>query len=581
MKTLCAIFLLGRAFLPAFEFVEHQQVPNRTDPPPVISEIMADPNPVAGLPDAEYIELYNPSEIEFSLTGCRLRIATRTYTLPPVRMAPYGYVIVCDAADVSLFTEQGRMAAIEGMPALVNTGTTLTLLSPEGVVLHTVTYNDRWYGTAELATGGRSLEMIDPGNRCGRASNWHGSLDPKGGTPGMNNSVGASNPDLSGPVLLHATPGGESKVLLHFSESMDSASLSDPGTYYGSGELLNPAEARPTGPDYASVELTFAQSLLPGDLYTITVLPVPADCAGNQLVPPAGVNVAIPEPADSFDVVINEVLADVAEGQSEFFEVLNRSTKVIDLAEIGFTLTSPSTGKVSREVHSAIPFLLFPGKPLAVTRDTACLPDLIRKPHPSAILETASLFVLPDEEGILTLHTREGRISDQFHYDKSMHSPFLSRTEGVSLERRYSGHPTQSGDNWTSASSEVGYATPGQENSQNESENQNENEREWVVVSPLVFSPDGDGLDDVVLVGISPGEPGCVGDIRVFSSGGECVALPAQHALLGSETWITWEGTSMGGGLAGPGLFIIHAEIACRSGVTRKYRKVVTLLRRL
>ncbi len=40
---------------------------------------------------------------------------------------------------------------------------------------------------------------------------------------------------------------------------------------------------------------------------------------------------AIPQPADSFDIVINELLFDVPPGMSEFIELFNRSEKVIDL----------------------------------------------------------------------------------------------------------------------------------------------------------------------------------------------------------------------------------------------------------
>jgi len=216
-----------------------------------------------------------------------------------------------------------------------------------------------------------------------------------------------------------------------------------------------------------------------------------------------------------------------------------------------------------------------------LSSDTAILPDLVLRPDPSGVVETASLFGLPDEEGILSLLNREGRILDRFHYHKSMHSPFLSHTEGVSLERKFSGYPTQSGDNWLSASSVVGYATPGRENSQMKNEGESGHEEGWVVVSPVEFSPDGDGLDDAVMVGISPGEPGCVAEVRVFSSDGVCAAIPAQHVLLGSETWFMWEGKRKDGGEAGPGLYIVHAAIACRSGSARKYRKVVSLLRRL
>lgn len=585
MKTLGAIFLLFGPIQAPCEGSDLPRPSGQPAYPPLITEIMADPTPVAGLPEAEYIELYNPAGSEFSLAGCRLRMGTHVLVLPSLPLTPYGYIIICDAADAPLFAGRGPVAAVTSMPAVVNTGGTLTLESAGGQVLHTVTYSDRWYGSTALASGGRSLEMIDPGNRCGRAENWHTSVDPEGGTPGKANSVSAPNPDLDAPVLLRAIPGEGPSAILYFSENMDSASLADPAVYSAGGEPAVPLEALPAGPDYSSVRLTFPHTLLPGVTYTLTVLPVPTDCAGNTLAPGAGTEVALPVEADSFDVVIHEVLADASPGQSEFFEILNRSEKVLDLAEFTFTLTPATSAGGSRDIRPGIPFLLFPGKTLALSRDIRLLPSLFQRPDPAGILEIPSLFSLPDAEGILSVQNREGITLDRFRYDKSMHSSFLSHTEGVSLERIWPGWPTQDRDNWTSASPEAGYATPGRANSQGRKDTdtgdvQENGENSWILVSPPAFSPDGDGLDDAVMIGIFPGSSDCVAEVRIFSSSGENVAIPAHHVLVGSETWFTWEGTRKDGAAAGPGMYIIHAEIACRSGVVRKSRKVVALLQR-
>lgn len=542
----------------------------------VISEIMADPSPVVGLPSAEYIELFNRSESVFSMAGCRLKAGKYQKPLPAVNIPAKGYLILCDVSDTTRLSCFGKVAGIPGMPAVINTGCPLTLFSPEGKVIHTVTYSDHWYCQASKSGGGWSLEMIDAANPCGRSENWCASEDPSGGTPGRPNSVSAANPDLVTPLLLRATTDDGLCITLHFSENMDSASLSDPGAYYGSRGLLNPVSVHPVGPDYAAVNLTFRSPLSKEFIYTLTALPQLTDCVGNPLAAGPGADVAIPWPADSFDVVLNEVLADVADGKSEFIEVLNRSDKVADLSEFTLTLTSCATGS-TREVNPGDPFLLFPGQPVVLTRDGKHLPDSIQKPDPARILELPSLFILPDEEGILALESREGRVTDRLIYSQSMHSPFLSDTEGVSLERLDSDLPTQDGDNWASASSLEGYATPGRQNSQHV----NENEAEEIIVSPAVFSPDGDGVDETILIGIHTDEPGCLGEVRIFDLRGTCVAVPAHHELMPRETWLTWDGTRMDKSILEPGIYVIYTEFTCRTGIVRKSRKVVTLMRKI
>lgn len=554
MKTLGAIFLV------------------------VISEIMADPEPRILLPSAEYIELHNLSGVSVPLNGYRLRVGKTVKALPPATLPPQGYLVLCDANDTALFPDSVHTAGIPGMPALVNTGSVLTLLSPEGGVVHTVAYSDRWYGSSS-SDGGRSLEMIDPANPCGRSENWTASEDPSGGTPGRGNSVYRLNPDRTSPALQYATTGTPGVVTLHFSEPMDSASLSDPATYYGNKGLLNPVAVHPRGPDYVSADLFFRAGLAAGTLYTVTTLPVPTDCAGNLLAEGPGAGVALAVPADSGDVVFNEVLPDVAEGKEEFIELLNRSPDVADLSEFTLTLTSAASGKVTREFHTGIPYLLFPGKPVALTRDYNRLAASVPHPNPAGILDLPALFILPDEEGILTLYNRQGRCMDLLHYSQSMHAAFLAHTEGVSLERADPDLPTSDPENWHSAASAAGYATPGSENSQ--TAGLNAAAGATVTVAPGVFSPDGDGTDDAVQIGIIGETSCCVATVQVFDSRGTSQCIPVDRALLGPENWFEWDGRRHDGSPSPPGNYIIVTEITCPSGSVIKSRKVVALVRKL
>ena len=186
------------------------------------------------------------------------------------------------------------------MPAIVNTGATLVLESPSGKVIHTVSFTDKWYRSADKAGGGWSLEMIDPDNPCGHAGNWCESTDPTGGTPGYINSVIAENPDNQKPEVLRASMNPDSSVVLYFSEDMDSASLMDPLNYYATQGLLHPVKADPVGPSFSTVGLFFEGNLNSALTYSVTVLDTLNDCSGNSLQNNAAADFAIPQAGGQF-----------------------------------------------------------------------------------------------------------------------------------------------------------------------------------------------------------------------------------------------------------------------------------------
>ncbi len=448
MKTLGRIFLLFSFILsPVFAEISlwedscsQEHNPGSFGEPDmyqiIITEIMADPYPPAGLPDAEYIELYNRGESDISLAGCRLVLGNRQKPMPAVIIESHACLIVCDAEDEHLFSLQGKTLPIEKMSPIVNSGMVITIKSASGKIIHSVDFTDHWFRSAEKAEGGWSLEMIDLNNFCGRADNWRESADPRGGTPGSPNSVSAINSDELKPKLLRVTLNADSTVMLHFSESMDSTSMIDLSQYSASHGLLQPVRIDPAGPLYRSASLAFGDRLLPALTYSVTVMHTLQDCVGNKLDFNACADFALPQTADSFDVILNEILFDVPDGISEFIELYNRSNKVIDLAEFSVALLDAENDSITRQFPlNTNSFLLFPGHCVAITRDADHMTDFRNHLDFSSIAEYTGLFTLPDKEGEIALLGNSMQIIDRFHYSSHMHSEFLSETEGISLER--------------------------------------------------------------------------------------------------------------------------------------------------
>lgn len=554
---------------------------NADEPAPyqvIVTEIMADPHPVRGLPDAEYIELYNRGESGISLAGCRLVLGRTEKMLPHINLDPKEYLIICDAEDESLFIAMGKTAAIGKLPAVVNTGQAITLKTGSGKIIFSVEFSDRWFQTVDKADGGWSLEMIDTENFCGRDNNWCESTNTRGGTPGTMNSVSGSRPDRQKPVLLRASLNSDSTVLLQFNESMDSISLCNPAFYSANRGLLQPVRVDPVEPAYTSVSLEFGPPLNRGIIYTITTMNNLKDCAGNPIASNAYASFGIPESPDSLDVILNEVLFDVPSSVSEFIELYNRSDKIIDLSEFSIALFNQLTDSVLRKTPlKGSSFQLLPDRYAAITRWKDHLPGEKTRPDPSNVLEQPLLFILPDAEGEIALLGDSSSIIDKFHYSGQMHSEFFGNTDGISLERVSASQATNEAGNWCSAASASGYSTPGYKNSQYIS---SDRECENVNVNPGVFSPDADGTDDIVVLTVDPGGPGFMASIRVFDSRGIMVKTLASHVLMGTGTILTWDGICDDQSLADIGIYLIYIELFDQNGIIKKFRKVVTLARR-
>ena len=168
----------------------------------VIDEIMADPTPQITLPSNEWIELKNVSANPINLQNWRIGDATgQSGPMPNFVLQPDSFVIVCTGSAVAAMQAYGRAISVTSFPSLDNEGDQLFLKSNTGITIHAVSYSLSWYQNAVKSDGGWTLEMIDTKNPCAGISNWKASIDIRGGSPGIKNSVDAVNNDQSAPSI--------------------------------------------------------------------------------------------------------------------------------------------------------------------------------------------------------------------------------------------------------------------------------------------------------------------------------------------------------------------------------------------
>lgn len=416
----------------------------------VFNEIMADPTPPVGLPEAEYLELFNTGEEYFNLEGWTLVNTTTPKTLSAALIPPGGYVILCDAQYVSDFEPYGLTVGIPSFTALANSGDSLTLLSPEGTVVDVVQYTDDWYGDSEFADGGYALELINPHTPCGGSTNWTASEAADGGTPGAENSVYDDTPDTTPPLFENFTIPQADRISLQFSEPLDEASVNV--SAFTIEPPIEIVEATTVGGDRVLLQL--AQNLAVGVNYELTIDEV-ADCEGNAMSTPVVVSILIGESPQLHDVLITEIMADptpsVGLPEAEYFELYNTTDHAIEMQ-----------GCVLSGVVFAESIILSPGEYLAFASEQNRL-AFLTVPE-VRFLEDMSTVFLTNGGRELFLTNPEGARVDRVMYDLSWYGDPDKEDGGYALERINVEEPCRGGDNWTASTSENG-GTPGSPNS--------------------------------------------------------------------------------------------------------------------
>ncbi len=544
----------------------------------VINEIMADPSPTVGLPDAEYIELLNRSRVALNLEGWVLDYGTSRSVLPDVTVESGGFLLITQGNDLAAFGPV--IGLFTSNSSLNNESSTVTLKDPEGHVIHSVSYSTEWYNEPYKNEGGWSLEQIDPGNPCGEGSNWDGSVDISGGTPGRVNSIDGINPDTTRPRLHSMAPDSPWHVMVTFTEKMDSLPLSDPLNYFIDNGIGYPAQAHPLSPSYRAVWLDLSTSLSDQSTYHMQLSGALCDCSGNVvLMTGDSSELALAVTAGLMDMVINEILTDPEPGGSEFVEIYNRSAYVFDMKDyILASFDTIAAAVTSVKSITGQGYLIFPGDYLVLTTRPEDIISRYVTPNRDGFIEMASFPPYNVDKGIVVLARKnDGSIIDKLTYYPELHFALLNSTKGVSLERIHYDRPTGDPTNWHSASRDAGYATPGYKNSQF-SEFPSQDDR--LTLAPQIFSPDNDGQHDVLDIMYEGKQPGEVVTITVFDAYGYIVRHLVNNFLTGNEATFSWDGRDDNGNLPQNGMYVILLESFNLRGTVKRYKKVCVLARR-
>ena len=530
----------------------------------VITEIMADPEPSFGLPNAEYVEILNRSPQPVNLAGWTF-FEGGNRILPDLTLLSGEYFIICANSDTLLFQPFGKVAGISTM-SLTNGGEKVSIRNPLGQPVDSVTYSDTWYGNSFKKDGGWSLERIDTEFTCHQTANWSPSNNAQGGTPGSVNSVNGIYSDITPPILIRAFCPDSISVTLVFSEPLEPGSVSELQNYsFGNG--LSAMSANISNPNNTYVNIILNSVLAKNITHTITVNQI-TDCAGNFIEDNSIARFGLTDSITD-GVVINEILFNPLTGGYDFVELYHAGISLINVSSLKLASINLISGEyIKVAIITNEPWLLFPGEYLVLTEKPDVVANHYRSSFPFNFITMYDLPAMNADAGHIALLSGIN-IVDEVRYDEDQHFQLLENVKGVSLEKI---NPLRNGmepTSWHSASPSVGFATPGLKNSQFV---QKSSDLKFVSVYPEIFSPDHDGKDDVITFTVNAGEPGFIGNITIYNARGQVIYDNKKNHLLSTSDAFTWNGIDNSQLVATPGVYVALVEVFNLYGEVKKVK---------
>ena len=538
----------------------------------VINEIMADPNPVVGLPEWEYVELYNTTEFGIDLKDWQIQIGSNDNTFGNFVLAPHAYVILCHNDAVPELRQFGDCIGF-GSFSVGNTSSAMYLYSKEGVLISRVSFSNTWYHDTNKANGGWSVEQIDPLNPCAGASNWTASMDASGGTPGRLNSVNGEN-NVS-PKVERVSMFGNYIVQLWFDQQMNPATLAELQNYTVEQSGEHPQQANINPIDATFVELVFDHGFEQGLVYDLVINNV-SNCVGNAIESNTRVQFGIPNEIAEGEILINEILFDPITPGVDYVELYNNTDKTFDLSQLMLGVVKqsfPNPADTTLKEISAESRLFLPNTYVLLSSNSEIVGQQYDCPTDNYV-QMASFPSYANAGGTAVLMNKSGVTIDQMYFSEKMHYPLLKVTKGVALERVAFDQPSMSPDNWHSAAERVHFGTPGQPNSMMQSAEPSQDE---ISISPEVFSPDGDGFDDACFVNYRFDEAGYTMNVYIFNVAGQLLRHLVKGELVGQEGSVVWNGLDNNGNRVPVGVYVVVTEVCNFDGKVKQFKNAAVV----
>jgi hypothetical protein len=234
----------------------------------LISEFMADPVPSRGLPESEFIELFNSTDYPINVGG----FSINSKKIPNYKLPPNDFLLIYPLRD-SGYYDVDNAIGLGSFDVLSNNGESIILEDSFGSLVDSLTYDIDWYGSDSISDGGFSLELNFPNYRCHSSKTWSFSKSKLGGTPGIKNSEFDFSPDLYPPEILDVSSISKDSIQIIFNESITNFS----GNFWLNEDQLYDLKKL----DANSILLILKENLESESYHTISIDSV-EDCNSNS-----------------------------------------------------------------------------------------------------------------------------------------------------------------------------------------------------------------------------------------------------------------------------------------------------------
>jgi hypothetical protein len=262
--------------------------------------------------------------------------------------------------------------------------------------------------------------------------------------------------DTTPPTLLNVEANSAEEVLAFFDEPLDSAAASNPAHYSIDNGIGSPTSALLVESNPNAVRLALPTPLQNTQRYLLTAENI-RDLSGN-LAPPQSAEFTYldVQPASLHDVIISEIYADESASQGlpeeEFFELYNRSDKVIQLSSLRYT--------VSNSTRTLPSYLLLPGAYVTICPEAAQAEYAAFGPAVGLL----SFPRLPNSGSTMRLVNAADQLVFTVTYSSAWYRDPGTANGGFSLELIQLDGPYDCPGNWRASRAPNG-GTPGQANS--------------------------------------------------------------------------------------------------------------------
>jgi len=533
----------------------------------VINEVMANPNGELGLPDQEYIELYNTTEENIDIMNWTIENEKTKGKIGDYILKAGEYVTICGKTHVADFEGVKNVTYVTPWPTLSNSGGRIVVRNTHSKVVDYMVYDEQTYGDSHKKSGGWSMERVDAYNISNDRGNWKASDDMRGGTPSEANSVEATNIDRTAPEVLSILCSKDGQTLyVTTSEPIDTSAIANSIDISGvkteiEVETLNDVTL-------SKFAFKLKEPLSKGKIYEVRNIGM-EDYAGNKLADsPIKTAIASELTTDS-EIIINEIMSNATASANDYIEIYNKGIEIYDLKDVCFGTMKDNELKSCNSI-TTYSRPMYPGDYIVICNDSLKHVERYDDEHKEWVVGNSNMGNLPTD-GAIAITLRNGQIIDKVDYSSKMHSSLLSDTHDVALERIKTTAASNDETNWTSAAEYNGYATPTAKNSQNRDEQ--EELKSEVEMKVRVFTPDGDGVDDEMIMATMMGDGQWNVTMKIFSSTGLIVAEPYNNRPMPVSGELKWDGRSDSGAIQGPGTYIVYLSAWQTGGKRKEFKR--------